>query len=152
MAGLKKIGNGMARKASKPEKGVTLIAANTEITGDIKFVDQLYINGHVAGNIMAEVEGDATVIVSEEGSVAGEIHVPNVVVNGQVEGDVYATSRLELAAKAQVKGNVYYKLIEMQLGAMVDGQLVHDETIGSKTKPNVHQFPAESTDTASNGD
>jgi cytoskeletal protein CcmA (bactofilin family) len=52
---------------------------------------------------------------------------------------------MELAAKAKVKGNVYYKLIEMQLGAMVDGQLVHDETIGEEPhQQNVHAFPAES--------
>ena len=79
-------------------------------------------------------------VVSDEGSVSGEIQVPNVVVNGRVEGNVYATNHMELARNAEVKGNVYYKLIEMQLGAMVDGQLVHDETLGSE-QPNVHPFP-----------
>ena len=135
----------MAR--NKIDKGVTLIAANTEITGDVKFVNQLYVNGHVSGNILADLEGDATLVVSEEGSVSGEIRVPNVIVNGKVEGNVYAATRVELAAKAAVVGNVYYKLIEMQLGAMVDGQLVHDETIASG-KQNVHPFPAEESSSA----
>ena len=93
------------RKTRGSEKGVTLIAANTEITGDVAFVNQLYINGVVRGNILASADSDATVIISEEGSVVGEIRVPNVVVNGKVEGDVYASTRLELAAKAEVKGN-----------------------------------------------
>ncbi len=138
----------MAR--NKMAKGVTLIAANTTIVGDVKFDDQLYINGHVEGNVVAEDGTDATVVVSEEGSVSGEIRVPNVVVNGRVEGNVYATVRMELATKAQVKGNVYYELIEMQLGAMVDGQLVHDETMKSHTTtPNVHAFPAEDQESAS---
>jgi cytoskeletal protein CcmA (bactofilin family) len=135
----------MAR--NKIDKGVTLIAANTEITGDVKFVNQLYINGHVAGNVLAEAGTEATVVVSEEGSVAGEIRVPNVVVNGKVEGNVFASTRVELAAKAAVKGNVYYKLIEMQLGAMVDGQLVHDESIASGVE-NVHPFPSENPGSA----
>lgn len=138
------------QKKSAAEKGVTLIAGNTEVSGDVHFVNQLYINGHVKGNITADAGSDATVIVSDEGSVTGEIRVPNVVVNGSVEGNVYATSRMELARNAEVKGNVYYKLIEMQLGAMVDGQLVHDETLGAE-QPNVHPFP-ESADNASNGD
>ena len=130
---------------NKTENSVTLIAANAEVCGDVNFENQLYINGHVQGNISAKDGSDATVIVSEEGSVTGEIRVPNVVVTGRVEGNVYATARMELAAKAKVKGNVYYKLIEMQLGAMVDGQLVHDETIGEEPhQPNVHAFPAES--------
>jgi cytoskeletal protein CcmA (bactofilin family) len=138
------------KKKSGAEKGVTLIAANTEVAGDVHFVNQLYINGHIKGNITADVGSDATVVVSEEGSVAGEIRVPNVVVNGRVEGNVYATSRMELARNAEVKGNVYYKLIEMQLGAMVDGQLVHDETLGAET-PNVHPFP-ETPESASSRD
>ena len=138
------------QKKSSAEKGVTLIAANTEVSGDVHFVNQLYINGRVIGNITADAGTDATVVVSEEGSVTGEIRVPNVVVNGSVEGNVYAIDRMELARNAEVKGNVYYKLIEMQLGAMVDGQLVHDETLGSG-QANVHPFP-ESADNASSGD
>ena len=134
----------MAR--NKIDKGVTLIAANTAITGDVKFENQLYINGHVAGNVLAEPGSDATVVVSEEGSVAGEIRVPNVVINGKVEGNVYAANRVELATKAAVQGNVYYNLIEMQLGAMVDGQLVHDETVAAGGE-NVHPFPSDTIET-----
>jgi cytoskeletal protein CcmA (bactofilin family) len=129
---------------NKIEKGVTLVAANTEIAGDVRFEDQLYINGTVNGNILADSGSKATVVVSEEGTVKGEIRVPNVVINGAVEGNVYASARMELAAKAQVKGNVYYTLIEMQLGAMVDGQLVHDEKLAAESK-NVHPFPGDQT-------
>lgn len=130
----------MKSRKSSGEKGVTLIAAHTEVSGDVHFVNQLYINGHIHGNVTADADSEATVVVSEEGSVTGEIRVPNIVVNGRVEGNVYATKRMELAQNAEVKGNVYYKLIEMQLGAMVDGQLVHDESLGGET-PNVHRFP-----------
>lgn len=134
----------MAR--NKIEKGVTLVAANTEISGDVKFEDQLYINGRVNGNVLADAGSKATVIVSEEGTVKGEIRVPNVVINGMVEGNIYASARMELATKAQVKGNVYYTLIEMQLGAMVDGQLVHDEKLAAESK-NVHPLRADKQQT-----
>ena len=141
----------MKNRKNSAEKGVTLVAANTEVTGDIHFANQLYINGRVTGNITADADGEAMVVVSAEGSVSGEIRVPNVVINGRVEGNVYATRRMELARNAEVKGNVYYKLIEMQLGAMVDGQLVHDEQIGSTGTPNVHPFP-ENAESASAGE
>jgi cytoskeletal protein CcmA (bactofilin family) len=132
----------MKRRKSGSEAGVTLIAANTEVIGDLCFVNQLYINGLVTGNVLAEAGSGATVMVTDDGAVRGEIRVPNVVINGRVEGDVFATERIELAPNAVVQGNVYYKLIEMQLGAMVDGQLVHDETLGSEAEsPNVHPFP-----------
>lgn len=123
----------------KPRKGVTLIAPNTEVVGDVHFKDQLYVNGRVNGNLHSGAD-DATVVIAEEGAVKGEIRVPNVVINGEVEGNVYATARVELAARARVKGNVYYQLIEMQLGAMVDGQLLHEQAAESG---NVHPFPAD---------
>lgn len=125
----------------KLQKGVTLIAQNTQVVGDVRFKDQLYVNGHVEGNVLSGDEESATVVISEEGSVTGEIRVPNVVINGEVEGNVFASARVELAARARVKGNVYYQLIEMQLGAMVDGQLLH-EPVPEPAK--VHPFPAES--------
>ena len=95
--------------------------------------------------MLADAEGGATVVVSEEGTVTGEIRVPNVIINGKVEGNIYAIAHMELAPKAKVKGNVYYKLIEMQLGAMVDGQLVHDEKLGADSK-NVHPLRTEGID------
>jgi len=124
----------MAR--NKMDKGVTLIAAHTEVIGDIKFTDQLFVSGKVTGNVVAEDE-KATLIISEEGCVAGEVRVPNIVINGTVEGNVYAGHKVELAAQAKVKGNLYYKLIEMQLGALVDGQLVHEDP---NEIPNVHKL------------
>ncbi len=130
---------------TKLDKGVTLIAANTEVEGDVRFSDQLYINGRLNGTVVAEDDGDATLVVSEEGSVEGEIRVPNVVINGSVEGSVFG-KRIKLAAKAKVSGNVYYKLVEMQLGAMVDGQMIHEGDPGAK----VHPFPTESEDTNRN--
>ena len=62
------------------------------------------------------------------GWVSGEIRVPNVVINGNVEGDIYSTHKIEMAPLAVVRGNVYYKVIEMQLGAVVDGVLMHEQS------------------------
>lgn len=124
---------GMAR--NRMDKGVTLVAAHTEVIGDIKFTDQLYISGKVNGNVIADNE-KATVVISEEGCVSGEVRVPNVVINGLIEGNVFASRKVELAAKARVEGNLHYALIEMQLGAMVDGQLVH-ETAENESKASV---------------
>ena len=53
------------------------------------------------------------------------LRVPNVVVNGKVVGDIYADKHIELAAKAEIKGNVFYNTIEMVMGSRVDGKLVH---------------------------
>ena len=69
-----------------------------------------------------------------------EIRVPNVIVNGKVFGDINSDRHVELAAKAEVKGNVYYNLIEMVMGSWVDGHLVHirekrSEVTSAQDKP-----------------
>jgi len=63
--------------------------------------------------------------LSERGTIEGEVKVPNVVVNGSVIGDVHAAGHVELASQARVHGNVYYSLIEMAMGAEVNGKLMH---------------------------
>jgi cytoskeletal protein CcmA (bactofilin family) len=60
-----------------------------------------------------------------KGRVEGEIRVPNVIINGEVKGNVYATGRLELAPKSRVEGNVFYRMVEMAAGAEVNGSLTH---------------------------
>lgn len=136
----------MSKKpVTKMGKGATLIAENTAVTGDVRFSDQLYVNGHIEGNVLAEAGTDATLMISDVGSVKGQINAPFVVVNGRVEGDVHAGTRVELAPQARISGNVYYTLIEMQLGAMVDGQLVHVRA-DADVKNNVHPLPRISED------
>ena len=75
------------------------------------------------GNITVGEDG-GQLVIGESGVVRGEIRVPRITINGRVEGDVNATEHLELASKAQVEGNVFYVMIEMLMGARVNGKLV----------------------------
>ena len=90
------------------------------------------VNGVVNGNVRAESGTNATLTISEKGEVRGEIRVPNVIVNGAVDGDIYSEKHIELSAKAEVTGNVYYKVIEMVMGSKVDGQFVHVQNDSEK--------------------
>lgn len=115
----------MFKKEGRSESGTTLVATNCELVGDVHFSDELLVNGIVKGNIYAQSGSKAVVRISEKGRVRGEIRVPRVIVNGKVFGDIRSDKHVELAAKAEVKGNVYYHLIEMVQGSRVDGHLVH---------------------------
>ena len=42
--------------------------------------------------------------------------------------DVFSSERIELAAKARVRGNIHYKVVEMAAGAMITGRLIHADT------------------------
>ena len=103
-------------------KDHSYVACNTEVEGDIRFTGGLHVEGKVTGNILSD---DGAVHV--HGEVVGEIRAPHVVINGLVKGNVYAAEHIELAAKAVVQGNVYYKSMEMMLGAQVNGSLLHSD-------------------------
>lgn len=118
-------GNGKGRKAPKAPKIQTLIGKDTELHGDVVFSGGLHIDGVIRGNVIAGDGSTAVLTVSEHGSIEGEVRVPNVILNGKVIGDVYAMERIELASHARVTGNVYYNLIEMAMGAEVNGSLLH---------------------------
>ena len=103
----------------------SLIGQNTEIKGDVVFSGGLHVDGVIKGGVIAEQGNDSVLTLSERGTIEGEVRVPNVVINGTIIGDVHASGHVELAAQAKVHGNVYYSLIEMAMGAEVNGNLVH---------------------------
>ncbi|MGM0767738.1 MAG: bactofilin family protein [Pseudomonadota bacterium] len=140
----------LGKKKQKPRRPAghfdTLISSRTTVEGDIHFSGGLHVDGRVRGKVVAEEGSDAVLRVSEVGEITGDIVAPHVIINGTVHGDVYASSHLELAAKAAINGNVYYNLIEMAMGASVNGNLVHQrEPVGLLTKDSQR----ESTETSS---
>ena len=103
----------------------TIIGQQTRIEGDVHFTGGLHVDGVIKGNISAEAGSDSVLTVSEHGSIEGNVQVPTVILNGTVTGDVRSDNRIELSSKAEVNGDVYYNLIEMAMGAAVNGSLVH---------------------------
>src|SRR3954469_18886476 len=116
----------MFGKTNKPSPIDSLIGSGTTIEGDITFTGGLRIDGHVKGNVRATGNKPGTLVISELAKVEGEINVAHVVVNGTVAGPVRATEYVELLPKARVTGNVTYKSLEIHVGAIVMGQLVHE--------------------------
>ena len=101
------------------------------------------MDGQIKGNVRAEEGSTAILILSEFGRIEGEVRVPLMVLNGEIVGDVYGSTRVELAPKSRIKGSVYYNLIEMAIGAEVNGGLVH--------QPQGSQAPRRLEDKSSDG-
>ena len=102
----------------------TLIGRSARIQGDVEFSGGLHIDGQVTGNVRVLPGGEASVSVSEHGVIEGSVEAAQVVLNGTVNGDIVATERVVLGAKARVRGNVSYGVIEMALGAEITGRLI----------------------------
>ncbi|MGM0450409.1 MAG: bactofilin family protein [Pseudomonadota bacterium] len=117
----------------------TLVSNKMSITGDVHFSGGLHIDGRVEGTVYAEEGSDAVLRISDVGEVVGDVYAPHIIINGTVHGNVYSSEDLELASKASIHGNVYYHLIEMAMGASVNGSLLHQREGGlpggSRTLP-----------------
>lgn len=120
-----------SKKKQPPIK--SLIAAGTEIRGDVLFSDGLRVDGVITGQLSAHLEMPSLLVISEAATVRGEVRAGHVIINGQVCGPVFATELLELQPKARITGDVTYKALEMHQGATITGQLLPlDEALADK--------------------
>ena len=131
----------MFGKSSKPQNRIdSLIGGTTRIEGNVFFSGGLRVDGVIRGNVSAlpdqpdirgeEMGKEITLVISEHARIDGEVQVAHLVVNGTINGPVHASETLELQSGSRVKGDVHYKSIEMQQGAVVEGRLVHHDGIG----------------------
>lgn len=128
----------MNKKSEKPCNTIdTLIGVNTEMKGDIVFTGGLRVDGKIKGNIMAASDGSSTLVLSEHAEVVGDVQVPHMILNGKIKGNVHCAEHVELQPEAEIIGDVHYQIIEMALGATINGNLVRAENKVDAQKGNV---------------
>ena len=114
-------------KVSKPVETIdTLIGAGSILQGDLEFTGGLRVDGHIKGHVSAQDSNNGTLVLSESGVIEGDVNVPHVVINGTVKGNIASIGHVELQANANISGDIHYKAVEMELGAVLNGSLVSD--------------------------
>ncbi len=114
-------------KVSKPVETIdTLIGAGSILQGDLEFTGGLRVDGHIKGHVSAQDSNNGTLVLSESGIIEGDVNVPHVVVNGTVKGNIASNGHVELQSNANISGDIHYKAVEMELGAVLNGSLVSD--------------------------
>lgn len=101
----------------------SLLSPATKVHGDLYFSGDFYLEGSIKGNIYAEDGKPAKLVVAELAVVEGDIHAPNIIINGKVQGSIFSSKHIELAAKAVIEGTISYSSIEMVKGSQLIGQM-----------------------------
>ena len=115
------------KKRTKPQSRIdSLIGAGTKIEGDVSFSGGLRVDGEIKGNVSAIGDQPSTLVISEHARIEGKVSVSHLVINGTVVGPIHCSEFVELQPRARVTGDVEYTTIEMHLGAMIQGSLVHE--------------------------
>jgi cytoskeletal protein CcmA (bactofilin family) len=115
-------------KPPKPQTRIdSLVGVGTVVEGNIAFTGGLRVDGRVRCNVLTADDQPSTLVLSEKAQIEGEIRVSHAVINGTVIGPVYGAEYVELQPKSNVTGDVHYRTLEIQLGAVVQGRLVHED-------------------------
>ncbi|MBM4197922.1 MAG: polymer-forming cytoskeletal protein [Gammaproteobacteria bacterium] len=119
------------RKKQPPKLDVSrlsaLVGESMKVVGDIQFTGGLRVDGRVQGNVVGETGDEGLLVLSDRGTIVGNVHVHDAVVNGTIEGDLFVGRFLELQPGARVVGSISYNELQMECGATVEGKLLRRE-------------------------
>lgn len=114
------MGNGMKRdRPRSPHR----IGRGARVEGVVRFSGRLEVDGHVNGTLLAEDGRNSVVRVSASGQVDGAIEAAMVQVAGTVNGPIRASRRLHVLSGARLNGDLLYRDLQLEYGALVTGSL-----------------------------
>ena len=94
------------------------VGHGTTLTGETEFHAMLRVDGHLIGTVSSD---SGTLIIGTNGQVDANIMVAAAMVNGTVNGDIYATEKLHLGRTARVMGNIQSPRLIVEEGAILEG-------------------------------
>ena len=110
------------------DKNTTSIGENCTIDGDITFDKTIEIHGKITGTVkIAENCSTAMLIIKKNGIVEGDVYGDEVVIEGEVIGNVTGKKKITIKSSSFVSGNVYYDILDMNGGATVNGNLIRNK-------------------------
>jgi cytoskeletal protein CcmA (bactofilin family) len=94
------------------------VGNGTLVTGEATFKGMLRVDGRLAGRVTSQ---DGTLLVGTNGQVDADIEVAVATINGTVNGDITATTRIEMGRAARVHGNIQTPSLMIEQGAIFEG-------------------------------
>ncbi len=118
----------------------SLIGASTQIFGRLVVNHGIRIDGEIQGSVEASIAPGVTVHIGHEGFVKGDLHAHRVLVNGKIDGNIYAAERCDLFETSRVRGDIHYGVMGIEHGAEIYGELLKK---GSQTLSAKSVYPAD---------
>jgi cytoskeletal protein CcmA (bactofilin family) len=104
----------------KPAEGSTLIGKSVSIRGELSGTEDLYLDGSFEGSVNLP---ESRLTVGPNARVNAELHVRDLIVFGTVDGNVFASGRIELRQSAVVNGDILAARLSIEESATVRGRV-----------------------------
>jgi len=102
----------------KSTGSTSLLSKKVKIEGELKGNEDLHVEGHFKGSI--KISGD--IFIGPTGIVEADVEAHNVVVQGQVTGNVTAHKQLQLQSSGKLLGDCAAQSIHINEGALFEGR------------------------------
>lgn len=113
---------------STGSKNATVVGENCVIEGDVTFEKTIEVHGKIIGTLkIAENCTSATLIIKKTGIVEGDVFGSDVMIEGEVVGNVSGKKEIKIENSAFISGNVYYDILDVQGGATINGNLIRNK-------------------------
>ncbi|MBR5896332.1 MAG: polymer-forming cytoskeletal protein [Lachnospiraceae bacterium] len=122
----------------------SVIGRGTEFEGTIRTKETIRVEGFVKGNIISE----GTVIVGNGGNVDGKIEAANILIGGEVHGELYASEKIEANSSGRIYGNLHTKGLIVDEKALFQGTCEmtgREESKASSEQEKVPEEPKQET-------
>jgi cytoskeletal protein CcmA (bactofilin family) len=100
-----------------PEEISAYLGKETLFEGKMTFEGVFRLDGKFEGEIFES----GTLIVGETAIIKGKIGIDTIIINGLVEGDVYAKARVEIHSTGKVYGNLFTPILTINEGGIFEG-------------------------------
>lgn len=128
-------------------KNSTVIGENCVIEGDVTFEKTIEVHGKIIGTLkIAENCTSASLVIKKTGIVEGDVYGSDVVIEGEVVGNVSGKKEIKIENSAFISGNVYYDILDVQGGATINGNLIRNKGKEPQKLENKSSAPVESID------
>ena len=128
-------------------KDSTVIGENCVIEGDVTFEKTIEVHGKIIGTLkIAENCTSASLVIKKTGIVEGDVYGSDVVIEGEVVGNVSGKKEIKIENSAFISGNVYYDILDVQGGATINGNLIRNKGKEPQKLENKSSAPVESID------
>jgi cytoskeletal protein CcmA (bactofilin family) len=109
-------------------KNSTVIGENCVIEGDVTFEKTIEVHGKIIGTLkIAENCTSASLVIKKTGIVEGDVYGSDVMIEGEVVGNVSGKKEIKIENSAFISGNVYYDILDVQGGATINGNLIRNK-------------------------
>ena len=114
------------------------LGKDTEFEGKFSFTGAVRIDGKFSG----EIESSGTLIVGESATIKSQIHVADMIISGEVNGDIVAENKIEISVPGKLFGNIQTPKLVIEEGVIFEGKCKMQE-LGKEKKKELSPSPKE---------